>query len=635
MNPKTRFGANSAASLHQLVGQCVAQGGSTQRLHRTKRFNPGGLWFTMDNGQHVAMQGTSNLLRNLSGLLLILCCCLPVSGVHSAERFSWRVEGAPEPLRDNILLHLQAIASPNGGTTQQRDNLLERELQQAVVRAGRALGYYALTFTWQRNETDIAIQVTPRDPVRWHTTELSLQGEGASEPLLLAVQENHPFVAGKTINQASYDDFKRRWLNQARSLGYRDARYTQSTLALHLENKTANVILSLQTGEPYTVTAVRFEGSQIHDDLLQRLALIKPGDRFQAAELAGLYGQLLDTGYFEDISVLPVNEGPGQIAIEVSLVDAAQHTFTTGVGFSTDTGPRLRLGWNMPLISAHGHQWHSEARVSEIEQQVSTEYRIPISNPLNHYLSFDAGWRHKDVEDTETRVWQTSVAHHSIHGGWQHTYKVGIEDETYRQGDEPTDEVFYVIPGASWSRTRLKGDPNLPDGGHKLWLGVEASTVTLGSDTDFLRLVTGARWFTLLAQRHEVHARLELGVVEAGQYEDVPPSRRFFTGGDQTVRGYDFESLAPKDDDGDLIGGRYLNVAGVEYRWRWKPRWFVALFSDFGRAYNETAAPFNQGAGVGLHWQSPVGPIRFDIATPVNNEEHDGIRLHLTMGAAL
>ena len=552
-------------------------------------------------------------------------------GASGAESLSWRIEGAPESLEENMLLHLQGISDLQGRTREQ----LVPALESAVIRAGRALGYYELQYQWQREDNLITIQVVPGDPVRWQTLDLSMQGEGATEPELQNVKAQHPFKPGDRINQGVYDSFKARWLNAARSLGYRDARYTESALRLNISEHSAHVVLSLQTGEPYTVAAVRFEGSRIQDELMQRLSMIKPGDRYQADQLAQLYGQLLDTGYFDQISVLPVKAGPRKMAIEVSLVDSATHTFTTGIGFSTDTGPRVRLGWDMPLITGYGHQWHSDARVSEIEQRVSSEYRIPISNPLNHYFAIDAGWRNKDVEDTETRVWETSFSHHSIRGGWQHTYKVSIEDEKYQQGDEDTENVFYVIPGASWSRTRLRGDPNLPDGGYKFWLSLEASTVALGSDTDFMRLFTGARGFSLLADRHEIHLKLELGIVEAGQYEDVPPSRRFFTGGDQTVRGYDFESLAPEDEDGDLIGGRYLNVAGVEYRWRWKPRWFLAAFTDVGRAYNENSAPLRQGAGFGLHWQSPVGPVRFDVATPVDDDENDGIRLHLTMGTAL
>ena len=596
-----------------------------------KWFNRIKLWFTIARLLPFSANGILNLLRHWLRLLFsILFMLIPVSAL-SAEALEWDIEGAPEDLEDNIELHLQSISELNGRTEEQLVPALER----AVIRAGRALGYYELQYEWRRKDDRIRIDVTPGEPVRWQQVDLSIQGEGAGEPRLLEIKQAPPFNPGERLNQGTYDDFKRRWLNAARALGYRDARYTEKALQLNLKEKTAHVILSLQTGDAYTVASIRFEGTQISDELLQKLTIIKPGDRYQAAELARLYGQLLDTGYFDQISVLPVEAGPGKMAIEVSLVDAAEHTFTTGVGFSTDTGPRIRLGWDMPLITDNGHQWHSEARVSEIEQQVSSEYRIPITNPLNHYLSFDAGWRHKDVEDTETRVWETSVAHHSIRGGWQHTYKVGVEEETYQQGDEPTEDVFYVIPGASWSRTRLEGDPHLPDGGYRVWLGLEASTVDLGSDTDFMRVITGARWFTLVAERHEFHAKLELGIVEAGQYEDVPPSRRFFTGGDQSVRGYDFESLSPEDEDGDLIGGRYLNVAGLEYRWRWKPQWFLALFTDVGRAYNESSAPFHQGAGFGIHWQSPVGPVRFDIAQPIDDDAHEGIQLHLTMGTAL
>lgn len=563
-------------------------------------------------------------------LTIVFVFALPFHSL-AADSITWKVVGAPDSLAENIELHLKPLSEPTGNSEEKMAPILER----AVTKASRALGYYHLSFQWQRQNSTITISVDPGEPIRWSNFDLTLQGPGASEPELQQTKNNPPFQPGEPINQGSYDEFKAGWLNQARSLGYRDARYTEKALKIDLKKRQADVVLALQTGDPYTVQAVRFYGSRVSDELLNKLSLIKPGDRFQANALANLYGQLLDTGYFQEISILPVKVADQQMAIEVNLIDAAKHSFTTGIGISTDTGPRVRLGWDRPLITSAGHQLHTEARVSKIEQRVSAEYRIPITNPLNHYLSVDGGWRSKKVEDTETQIWETSFSHHAVHSGWQHVYKIGIEEEQYQQGNEPDETVFYVIPGSSWSRTQLKGDPHLPDGGHRLWLSLEASTEALGSDTDFFRVVSGARWFTLLGKRHEVHARLELGAVQAGTFDDVPPSRRFFTGGDQSIRGYDFESLAPKNDDGDLIGGQYLNVAGLEYRWRWKTRWFLALFTDVGRAYNDFNTNFNQGAGFGIHWQSPVGPIRFDIATPVDDAEHDGIRLHLTMGTAL
>ncbi|MDX1695875.1 MAG: POTRA domain-containing protein, partial [Ketobacteraceae bacterium] len=343
--------------------------------------------------------------------LFLLLAFVPVSS--SAQSLEWKIKGAPDDLEENMQLHLQGIGDLNGRTREQLVPALER----AIIEAGRALGYYQMDYEWERDDNLITIKVTPGEPVRWQTLDLSIQGEGASEKALREIKNDHPFKEGKRINQGDYDKFKSRWLNQARIMGYRDARYTESALKLNLGEKSAHVILSLQTGEAYSVSRVSFEGSRLNQELLHRLVLVKSGDRYRADLLAQLYGQLLDTGYFEQISVIPVKEAPGKMAIEVSLVDSARHTFTTGVGFSTDTGPRVRLGWDMPLITNYGHQWHSEARVSAIEQRVSTEYRIPISNPLNHYLAADVGWRHKDVEDTETRVWETSFSHHSIRGG--------------------------------------------------------------------------------------------------------------------------------------------------------------------------------------------------------------------------
>lgn len=566
-------------------------------------------------------------LHTLWALLWVIYC----SPALAAESIEWQVRGAPDDLAENIELHLQSLNQLNG----QQDDRWLLAMERAILQAARALGYYHLTYDWQRDADQVVVTVEPGDPVRWHAINLELVGTGQSEEVLQQAKQTTPFSIGEPINQGQYDNFKTQWLNKARSLGYRDARYRDKSLRLNLKTLQARVRLTLDTGEPYFVESVRFEGSKLSSALLDKLVFIKPGDRYQAALLSNLYGQLLDTGYFEQINILPVKVAPQKMAIEVSLLDAAKHTFTVGAGVSTDTGPRLRFGWDRPMITEGGHQLHSQAQVSGVEQRLSSEYRIPISNPLNHYFAFDGGWRHKSVEDTETRIWETSFSHHSIHHGWQHTYKVGIEDEKYQQGGDTTQEVFYVIPGVSWSLTRLQGDPNMPDGGHKLWLGVEASTVDLGSDTDFFRVVTGAKWFGLFAQRHEIHARFEVGAIQAGQYEDVPASRRFFTGGDQSVRGFDFESLAPKDEDGDLIGGRYLNVAGLEYRWRWRERWFLALFSDIGRAYNYSSDSFHQGAGFGVHWQSPVGPIRFDLATPIDDAEHDGWRIHLTMGTAL
>jgi translocation and assembly module TamA len=128
---------------------------------------------------------------------------------------------------------------------------------------------------------------------------------------------------------------------------------------------------------------------------------------------------------------------------------------------------------------------------------------------------------------------------------------------------------------------------------------------------------------------------MEVGVLLNDDFDNVPLSKRFFTGGDQTVRGYNFESLSPRDSAGDLIGGDRLNVASVEYRWRFKPQWALALFVDSGRAYFDSSAPFRTGAGFGGRWFSPIGQVSVDLAFPISDAEYDGFQIHISMGPSI
>jgi translocation and assembly module TamA len=115
----------------------------------------------------------------------------------------------------------------------------------------------------------------------------------------------------------------------------------------------------------------------------------------------------------------------------------------------------------------------------------------------------------------------------------------------------------------------------------------------------------------------------------------VPLSKRFYTGGDQTVRGYRYNSLAPEDENGELIGGQFLNVFSVEYRYALTQEWRLATFADTGRTYISSHDPFHSGAGLGLRWILPIGEISFDIAKPVTGEDKSSPRLHVYMGVFL
>jgi translocation and assembly module TamA len=129
--------------------------------------------------------------------------------------------------------------------------------------------------------------------------------------------------------------------------------------------------------------------------------------------------------------------------------------------------------------------------------------------------------------------------------------------------------------------------------------------------------------------------RGELGAINTDDILQVPVSRRFFAGGDNSIRGYNYDSVSSADSDGILTGGAYLNTFSLELSYLWLQNWRVATFADTGRAYNDSAETFSTGVGAGIRWLSPIGQIRFDLAVPLSDEVDHNYMVHISMGPPL
>jgi len=559
--------------------------------------------------------------------VLLLCACV----TNAAD---WVIDGADRELTQNLRLHLGDIGTyiDNVGAHSE----LASELAAPITNASQALGYYHLTWSASRDKDDIKIVVQTGERIRWRNIEATASGAGSGEADVLKIWQQMPMKKGDWLNHGDYETFKRRMLGTARSAGYLDARFSKHSVRVDTDSNSADVTLHLETGPAFTVRNIEFEESRLDPELLQKMSVLKSGDRFRASAMAELYGTLFDSGYFHEINIEQKPAGKTQRDIVVKLQDAARHQVVAGVGFSTDTGARIRLGWNRPTINSAGHQLNNELRLAELEQSLTSEYRIPLGNPLEHYVGINAGWRNREVEDTSTEIFNAGIAlHNKMPSGWHSRYGIDFEYEKYRQGSEPANEVFYSIPGVGWDYTYQEGPLRLPDFGYKFWINTDASVPALGADSPFVRVTGGAKWINVWRDLHELQVRGEGGAISQKDIDRVPASRRFFTGGDQTVRGFSYLALAPEDDNGEAIGGRYFNVASVEYRYRLSDAWHIAAFVDTGRAYTDPAEPFHTGAGFGLHWQTIVGPVRIDIARPIDDSRYKAVHLHITMGPSL
>ncbi len=166
--------------------------------------------------------------------------------------------------------------------------------------------------------------------------------------------------------------------------------------------------------------------------------------------------------------------------------------------------------------------------------------------------------------------------------------------------------------------------------------GVSRSEAVV-SDTDIAQVFGRLTWLIPQGERGRIKLRGEVGAMSVGNFDALPPDLRFYAGGDRSLRGFDYHEIGEVSANGNIIGGEYLAVASAEYEYYFTEDWGAGVFVDAGDAFTDGFS-LNVGAGVGIRWRSPLGPIRIDVGFPVQSRSSDSRhrwRLHVLLGPDL
>jgi translocation and assembly module TamA len=199
-----------------------------------------------------------------------------------------------------------------------------------------------------------------------------------------------------------------------------------------------------------------------------------------------------------------------------------------------------------------------------------------------------------------------------------------------------------LLLGGSVSSRQHTGSLVDPTGGFSQLYTLEGGNQELGSDIDLLRMIADLRYIFTPWPRHRLVTRTQLGAVEIakGDRRNLAPSLSFFAGGSQSIRGYSYQSLGHEEkvvlDDGStktlVVGGDRLAIASLEYQYYFTDKWRGAPYVDGGDAFDEGDFDAKVGAGFGIHYITPVGAIRVELANSVSEKNPDWY-FHLTIGA--
>ena len=582
----------------------------------------------------------------MCGVLLSLICTL-ASTAQAQEGISYNIQGVKDDkLRNNIRLHLNSLDVEKALLT---DPYWQGEVSDTVATALQPYGYYNSETNVVIDDGDkVTVNVSLNAPLTINKVTREIIGAGREDKAFRERFNALKLKEGDVLNQTIYESFKSSMFNYALSNGYFDFHWQATRLDLVRGEKQANVLLIAQSGPQYQFDELKIVGEDKAKAIISRLKPFETGDAYSSAVLSDFNRRLNQSGYFNRVIARPVvSDAEGlRVPVEVSLQHRPTDAFNVSLGAATDTGPRVRLGWERPWVNDKGHSVSSDIFISEPEQSVTADYRIPMKNITRDYASIEAGYQFIEYANTSFESETLSLSAHRYwqknDSPWQHDGSITYLRETYDQGELNTNTTSLVLPGYSLTYRNKDSELNISNGSYIQMLA-QYGKEGFGSDIDFAKAVVEATLIRTFNDVHRISLRGEAGAIKTNSFDEVPTSLRFYAGGDQSVRGFDYREISPTADvidpeTGELvtdsIGGKYLLTTSVEYAYRVADNWRVAAFVDAGTATNNTSITLTYSVGPGVHWLSPIGPVRLYVARGFAPDENTW-QLHIMLGPEL
>jgi translocation and assembly module TamA len=481
----------------------------------------------------------------------------------------------------------------------------------------------------------VELTIGAGEPVLLRRVEVALTGEAAGDDEFIRARDAAGLVSGGNLEHAAYEFLKRRWADLARERGYADAHFVTNRMDVYPDEHAADVELAFDSGVRYAFGRVELKQAVLTENLVGSYVTFREGEPYDARRLTEVYGELAASGFFRTVDVRPLapDAAARTIPVEIALTSAARIQQSYGIGFSTDTGPRVRFGRTNARYNERGHQFGINVQLSPVISEVTANYRLPLRSSRSEWLNFDTGFNREDTETAESKRIELGARRvHERRQDWTRTEILSLRVEDFAVADQ-AGRSRLLLPGVDWTRIRADNEIR-PQQGSRLSLELRAASDAVLSDTSFLQAIARGKWIWSLPRGRRFLVRGDVGVTAKHDFDELPTSVRFFAGGDNSVRGYEFRALGPVDAEGQVIGGSALATGSFELEQPLTRRWSMALFVDSGNAFEPSRLDARTGAGLGARWQSPLGPIRLDVAHPFDDETTDW-RLHVSLGPDL
>ena len=515
-----------------------------------------------------------------------------------------------------------------------------RQVPEKVRRALEPFGYYNASVssnleTLGPNSYRLTVEVKEGDPVRVEEIRVAVEGPGSEENALKNLAADFPLNRGDILRQDHYEAAKGGLKAKAVELGYLDADFSTHVIKVEPSRKAAQVELVLDTGPRFHFDDTVFQGASAYPEgFLRRFLTYKPGDVFSYAQLGQTQLNFLNTDRFKEVAVTPrlKSATDSRVPVQIHLTPSPSRRLRPGIGYGTDTGARVSLKYKDLNVFGGGQEYSIDFVIAQLSQTLQSNYTIPSSTNINSYTAFRAGLNRETPKTytTQSVFGEVERLRGFGRGRLGSVYLRVLQENSDIGGQKVSSHM--ILPGVRFSRNGYT-DVRRPKSGYQYALEARGGHQYLGSSTGLFQVLASANTLIPLPGRFSLFLRANSGItVQNEPLEAIPASLRFFAGGDKSVRGYAYQSLGPKDTSGDVVGGKNLLVGSIELERDLFTNWGVAAFYDAGNAFNSFVhINLAQGAGIGVRWYTPVGPVKVDLARQIGVAS-PGYRVHVSVG---
>ena len=478
--------------------------------------------------------------------------------------------------------------------------------------------------------------------------DIAQASDAADLRAAFALQPGDPVNADRIEEERGHLDVK-----LGRS-GYAFAEVGEPHLLIDHAPRTGDLTLPVTTGGKYAYGAITSSlPKYLSARHLQTMARFRPGQIYDRAMVDDLRQAILATGLVSSVTVKsreaakPAGAQPGTVDLDVTIAKAPQRTIAGLIGYSSGEGVRLEASWeNRNLFPPEGMlRLHGVAGTRE--QLAGVTFRRNNFMARDQVLTADlyAQTKKTDAYDARTASFITTLEKQTtliFQKPW--VYSIGLQaiaTSEVQSGD--TGRSTYFI-GALPLHAGYDGSNDLldPTRGFRIGLSVSPElSVTDGRKSKYVKAQFDASYYQPVTERVVIAARTRVGTIQGTALDNIAPSRRFYAGGGASVRGYSYQGVGPKDDDGDPTGGRSLTEFSLEARVKTGLVGGAVSLVPFidagtvGTGTSPTLSGMQYGVGLGVRYQTNFGPIRIDVGTPLNRRKGDGrIGVYVALGQA-